>query len=39
MDDSGREVEFFFPKPIPRTITARTRKEAEAKLQELENNK
>jgi hypothetical protein len=36
-DETGREIEFFFPKPTPRTIIARTREEAEEKLAALDN--
>jgi low affinity Fe/Cu permease len=39
-DETGREIEFFFPKHNPPiTIKARNREEADRKLAELNNNK
>ena len=39
-DETGREIEFFFPKHVPPvTIKARNREEADRKLAELHNHK
>lgn len=39
-DDTGREIEFFYPKHLPPvTIKARNREEADRKLAELNNRK
>lgn len=39
-DETGREIEFFFPKHNPPvTVKARNREEAEKKLAELGNTK
>ncbi|MEP5514155.1 MAG: hypothetical protein ABJP87_04390 [Bauldia litoralis] len=38
--ETGREIEFFFPKHNPpTTIKARNREEAEKKLADLDNHK